>query len=193
MKLATMLGYTQSNGCFGHCDYYVVIFQVHVCVSVVLVLYCMEVCNSQFQPNARSRNRATGNTLQTSRLYLMNERDRTRSHGQGNTRSYSGNRTANGYTNEDFPNPSDWTCVSQMRWRDLGDLHYPRFIREAVCLASNCFNGFYSCRPASYSLSVLTYRQGRPVTQEEAILPSTLRSTWMFDSVDITVGCECVP
>ncbi|KAH3838504.1 hypothetical protein DPMN_111914 [Dreissena polymorpha] len=86
---------------------------------------------------------------------------------------------------------ASWECESSVRWRDLGSLHYPRFVKEVVCVAetSACFNGFYSCIPSFYPISVLTAKNTRQ--HYDMTLPFQLRLHWQFITINISVGCLC--
>ncbi len=48
-----------------------------------------------------------------------------------------------------------WTCKYELRWTDLGQDHYPRYLREAVCLRKKCWFGQFECRPKAFTVKVL--------------------------------------
>lgn len=82
-----------------------------------------------------------------------------------------------------------WHCNTQIFWRDLGSLHYPRFVKEILCSGGSCYHGFYSCRPVSYTVRVLTARENEDGF--EIALPRSLRDDWRFMDLEISVACQC--
>lgn len=91
---------------------------------------------------------------------------------------------------ERYPIPTDWHCDSITQWRDLGESHYPRFVKQVRCSAQQCYSDFFSCIPQYYPLTVLKTRD-RAVTSEEMALPLQLRNMWMFVQVHVSVACMC--
>lgn len=87
---------------------------------------------------------------------------------------------------------TSFTCPTSTRWRDLGNRHYPRFLKEETCRseALRCFNNFYTCRPVVYAVKVLTFRDQDDADDNR--LPISLRDSWKFASIDIAVACQCV-
>lgn len=87
-----------------------------------------------------------------------------------------------------------WYCPSIVAWKDLGSLHYPRFIKEIRCAGNACMHGFYNCRPSHYPVRVLSSREGSArINQnvEDSFLPPGLRQNWTMMDIDISVGCIC--
>lgn len=88
-----------------------------------------------------------------------------------------------------FPeNPLPWSCTFETRWRDLGDDHYPRFVRDVTCSQIRCWYGHYACAAQSTNLKILRRNNGQCV---DTTLPSALRTEWKFVNVRVTVGCIC--
>nr|XP_022343386.1 uncharacterized protein LOC111136665 [Crassostrea virginica] len=81
-----------------------------------------------------------------------------------------------------------WQCEYEYFWRDLGELHFPRHLKEVRCLNTTCWYGHYRCVPAKHTARILTKSLGG---DEDGNLPFPLRLEWKFDNIDITVGCMC--
>lgn len=82
-----------------------------------------------------------------------------------------------------------WLCRSTTNWRDLGRYHYPRFLKEILCLSDDCMRGAYSCRPQMYPVKVLSARG--PGELVNIGLPLELRSAWTLADRNVSVGCMC--
>ena len=82
-----------------------------------------------------------------------------------------------------------WHCNTSVTWKDLGVLHYPRFVREVTCSTMSCMHGFYICRSQIYQIRVLTVRNEDE--EEEITVPISLRQDWKFTEVAVSVGCLC--
>lgn len=121
------------------------------------------------------------------------------SHIQGYTldRSSSPISTAERSAQRDIIRPSEpfstdielpWQCDYNYYWRDLGEMYFPRHIKEVRCLNTTCWYGHYRCVPAKHTARVLTRSlEG----DQDGNLPFTLRLDWKFENVDLTVGCMC--
>ncbi|XP_062589842.1 protein trunk-like [Saccostrea cucullata] len=81
-----------------------------------------------------------------------------------------------------------WQCGTEYYWRDLGEMHFPRHIKEVRCLNATCWYGHYRCTPAKYTAMVLTRSVGG---DEDGNVPYSLRQEWRFEHLDITIGCMC--
>jgi len=95
-------------------------------------------------------------------------------------------------TNKRTLDASSIMCDTFIHWRDLGNRHYPRFLKENVCTseAHSCYNNFYTCRPVMYAVTVMTDRD--PLQDDVDVrLPTSLRTNWKFVSYNITVDCKC--
>ena len=91
-----------------------------------------------------------------------------------------------------FPTPRDWSCETAIEWRDLGDNHFPRYVREVKCAGTTCFHGFYSCHEETYQVEVLTVRRHTSRTLFGSAVPSRLRHSWRFKAIPVPVACVCV-
>jgi len=120
--------------------------------------------------------------LETSRLYLANQRNRHDRQIERFSDSAPSNRS--------YLNPSDWYCHSTHRWKDLGASHFPRFVKEVACVGTTCFDHYYRCQPVYYEMSVLTSRQEG--SSGNIPVPMQLRSMWKFTTVNVPVACQCV-
>lgn len=123
-------------------------------------------------------------------LFLV--RPRSRPYDRETSSIYLGptRNTTSRHRTEQYPDPMDWHCRSDTRWRDLGERHYPRFIKETTCSSDSCFYGFYSCRAEYYQLVVLSIRDR--YSSLETALPPQLRNEWKFNRVEVPVACKCV-
>lgn len=81
-----------------------------------------------------------------------------------------------------------WQCEQEYFWRDLGEMHFPRHLKEVRCLNTTCWYGHYRCVPAKYSARILTRSADG---DDDGNVPFPLRLEWKFENVDITVGCTC--
>jgi hypothetical protein len=84
---------------------------------------------------------------------------------------------------------SAWECESQINWKDLGSLHYPRFAKEVMCVGNSCMHGYYRCAAQNYTIRVLSTRHDDD--DLEMALPGSLRENWKLVDVQISVGCVC--
>ncbi|KAK3084940.1 hypothetical protein FSP39_021736 [Pinctada imbricata] len=81
-----------------------------------------------------------------------------------------------------------WSCDLATHWRDLGEGHHPRHIREERCLNSTCWYGHYRCQQVTYPAKILVRNF---INANDGKLPQELRADWRFQSHDISVGCIC--
>lgn len=85
----------------------------------------------------------------------------------------------------------------QNDYKDLGQMHYPRYIITALCqddrqkkLQSRKFWRGSQCKPVEYIVHVLTPRL-RSDSHDDTLVPDSLRPFWKFDKVTVTTGCFC--
>lgn len=83
-----------------------------------------------------------------------------------------------------------WICESEVIWKDLGNLYYPRFVKEVHCLGRPCMYGYYSCLPQNYTVRVLSVKQNGD--DYEITLPRPLREDWKLVDIQISVACVCM-
>ena len=81
-----------------------------------------------------------------------------------------------------------WECGSNVTWRDLGELYFPRYISEVVCLEASCWYGHYSCRPVIQTIKVLKLNEDNC---RDTMLPTALRRRWMLADVETSAFCQC--
>ncbi|KAK7499724.1 hypothetical protein BaRGS_00009065 [Batillaria attramentaria] len=82
-----------------------------------------------------------------------------------------------------------WACRQRQTWRHLGENFYPSQLWETVCEEGRCFHDHYNCTPIAYTLLVL--RSCNHGCQDQRV-PFPLRSRWQWQSINVTVGCQCV-
>lgn len=106
-----------------------------------------------------------------------------------------------------------WTCSQNVEWLDLGQDHFPRYVRSVKCTSERCFYGHYSCRPKAFTVKVL-----RRISDKCLELTSELREKfnlpqfsttnfeqldtagdrpkffepWVFEEIAVNFCCECV-
>ncbi|XP_037920464.1 prothoracicotropic hormone [Hermetia illucens] len=92
---------------------------------------------------------------------------------------------------------SDCDCQVKNDYKDLGQMHYPRYIITALCqddrqkkLQSRKFWRGSQCKPVEYIVHVLTPRL-RSDSHDDTLVPDSLRPFWKFDKVTVTTGCFC--
>lgn len=99
------------------------------------------------------------------------------------------NNTLNKIKQKRSVSSDGWACESFTTWRDLGNLHYPRFVKEVTCTGSTCMRGFYSCQSQVYPVRVLAAREEND--EPDVAIPPLLRDEWKFMKIEISVGCVC--
>ncbi|XP_017046339.1 uncharacterized protein LOC108091572 [Drosophila ficusphila] len=77
---------------------------------------------------------------------------------------------------------------------DLGSMHFPRFLMNAVCESrsgrdlAKCSRGS-NCRPLEYKVKVLA--QGFQPDHPNSWMNKDQHQTWQFKTVTVTAGCFC--
>ena len=101
-----------------------------------------------------------------------------------------------------------WQCASEVVWEDLGEDHFPRYIRRTRCLQRGCYNSFYECREKSFTIKVLRRASDRcvpvygvtvstagvggvPTVRKSAVL--RYEQEWVFEERALPFCCECAP
>lgn len=87
-----------------------------------------------------------------------------------------------------------WTCRSHIRWLDLGDEYYPRFLRSVECAKQSCWYGHFKCRPRSFMVRILRRRTGKCVemaNSEDSYLPTDMRALWTWEERPVNFCCDC--
>ncbi|KXJ82931.1 hypothetical protein RP20_CCG010584 [Aedes albopictus] len=92
-----------------------------------------------------------------------------------------------------------WQCDAKIRWIDLGDEYYPRFLRTVECAKTRCWYGHYQCTPRSFTVKLLRKRSGQcvPADQLNKIgvegLPGELSELWVWEERAVNFCCDCSP
>ena len=100
-----------------------------------------------------------------------------------------------------------WKCSSELVWRDLGDDHFPRYLRTVVCTQARCYFQAYRCRERSFTVKVLKRVSDEcvPVYGANAtrmvdgrrqpgagVLPLRYEQDWVFEERAVPFCCDCV-
>ncbi|EAT40690.1 AAEL007584-PA [Aedes aegypti] len=92
-----------------------------------------------------------------------------------------------------------WECDAKIRWIDLGDEYYPRFLRTVECAKTRCWYGHYQCTPRSFTVKMLRKRTGQcvPADQLHKVgvdgLPGELSELWVWEERAVNFCCDCSP
>ncbi|XP_016956988.1 uncharacterized protein LOC108029295 isoform X2 [Drosophila biarmipes] len=84
-------------------------------------------------------------------------------------------------------------CDCKNELVDLGSMHYPRYLMNAVCESGSgrnrakCSHGS-NCRPLEYKVKVLTQGAGQT---DPAYTWMNMDLRWQFKTVTVTAGCFC--
>lgn len=104
-----------------------------------------------------------------------------------------------------------WKCDMKIKWTDLGEDYFPRFLRTAECAMTRCFYGQYTCKPRSFTVLLLRRRRGRCARMGGGVrsqaknstttstttrttteyLPEDLRELWVWEERALNFCCEC--
>ncbi|ESP05350.1 hypothetical protein LOTGIDRAFT_152194 [Lottia gigantea] len=85
--------------------------------------------------------------------------------------------------------PLPWSCVTDSHWKILGEHLYPSRILEVQCMSDTCWYGHYNCTSVVVSVQVLKLCLAARCSDHR--IPTTLRRSWLFVDVDMSVGCQC--
>ncbi|XP_013783375.1 protein trunk-like, partial [Limulus polyphemus] len=96
---------------------------------------------------------------------------------------------------------SPWGCPSEIRWFDLGEDHFPRYLRSVACTNERCWFGHFYCRPKAFTVKILRrkkncVKQNGDSAHKESLdgdqeLPPELQEQWEFEERAVTFCCEC--
>ncbi|CAG0917047.1 unnamed protein product [Notodromas monacha] len=79
-----------------------------------------------------------------------------------------------------------WTCKYELGWTDLGQDHYPRYLREASCIHKKCWFGQFECRPKAFTVKVLKrWSDSCEITNEQYL---QYVASQRDGSYDLTIG-----
>lgn len=106
-----------------------------------------------------------------------------------------------------------WECKPRIKWVNLGQDSFPRFLRTVECTKSSCFYQRYTCQPRSFTVKMLRRRRGHcvrvdgprnatatEITTEEPQYktnaegqPVGLRELWVWEERAVNFCCDCAP
>lgn len=102
-----------------------------------------------------------------------------------------------------------WECDMRIKWTDLGQDYFPRFLRTVECAKRRCFYGRYTCQARSFTVKLLRRRRGqcvrigsRNATMTTTTsrpeykrgvegLPVGLRELWVWEERAVNFCCDC--
>lgn len=133
-----------------------------------------------------------------SNVYLDLNSEQKRIKRQLKQKYYMGSRTNNmqATSSVDDQDRRPWFCDSKIKWIDLGDDYYPRWIRTVECVKQNCWYGKYTCAPRSFTIKLLR-RQSNKCIHSKKLLKMGLSSNksqeiWIWEERAISFCCDCV-
>lgn len=109
-----------------------------------------------------------------------------------------------------------WQCSQHIEWLDLGQDHFPRYVRSVKCTSDRCFYGHYQCKPKAFTVKVLRRISDKCVEltaelRQKLSLPVISDSTsfdgqnidnlndqprffepWVFEEIAVNFCCDCV-
>jgi protein trunk len=88
-----------------------------------------------------------------------------------------------------------WECEAKIKWQDLGESYYPRYLRTVECTRHSCFYGHYTCTPRSFTVKILRRRVGECVQTKNNIgidgLHGDLKELWIWEERAVNFCCDC--
>ncbi|GAB6022668.1 hypothetical protein CHUAL_006761 [Chamberlinius hualienensis] len=102
-----------------------------------------------------------------------------------------------------------FVCKSKEVWIDLGANHFPRFLRNVVCVSERCWYGHLSCKPKAFTVKILRRRKDSCIASSEdhqliidihkpninrdvnLNVPIEFREQWIFEERAVTSCCDC--
>ncbi|XP_046749125.1 protein trunk [Diprion similis] len=97
-----------------------------------------------------------------------------------------------------------WQCNAKVEWIDLGNDYFPRFLRILECEKTNCWYGFYTCKPKSFTVKMLRRYTGvcipspslnvasTPTNIDDSSSSDEPRELWVWEERAVNFCCECV-
>ncbi|XP_077286954.1 uncharacterized protein LOC143911786 [Arctopsyche grandis] len=85
-------------------------------------------------------------------------------------------------------------CRCEVEWdlEFLGRNRYPNYVTKAICKPSVCLQPSYTCKEKKIKISILKLREkGEFPRKFVPLVPIELRSKYIFEFHNLTVGCEC--
>ncbi|CAG0879693.1 unnamed protein product [Cyprideis torosa] len=89
-----------------------------------------------------------------------------------------------------------WDCEKRQMWVDLGDNHFPRYLRTMECVQKSCFYGSFRCVPRAFTVKkpeVSSTSEIPSTTAEDdrQHVPEELREKWVWEELGVTFCCDC--
>ncbi|GAB0090780.1 Protein trunk [Sergentomyia squamirostris] len=103
----------------------------------------------------------------------------------------SGGRSRRGTEDEERQKRSaekpSWNCEARVRWEDLGENYFPRYLRSVECVQAHCYYGHYDCRPRFFTVRMLRRRTGECATMQKETV-----DLWVWEERSVAMCCDCV-
>lgn len=86
-----------------------------------------------------------------------------------------------------------WDCEMDLKWTDLGEDYFPRYLQTVNCGRTRCFNDRYRCKPKSFTLKFLRRHPGKCVNRQDSGNGGTNSrwELWTWEERAVTFCCEC--
>lgn len=117
----------------------------------------------------------------------------------GNNEKLRTNRNVNSRNGASLPPKGErpWKCEAKIKWLDLGNDYFPRYLRTVECTKQYCWYGHYDCRPRSFTVKILRRRNGECVSSDRLYkigvegIPGELRELWIWEERAVNFCCDC--
>ena len=83
-----------------------------------------------------------------------------------------------------------WACDCEHYWRDLGQGHFPRYVRDARCRHSTCWFGHFDCIPQKYEINVLKQLEPSDLLNPD-FRYQVFEEEFILTPLNVTVSCFC--
>lgn len=95
--------------------------------------------------------------------------------------------------NRKKPEPKrQWECHSKIKWIDLGDDYYPRYLRTVECLSEKCFYQTFLCKPRAFDVKILRRKRGVCVESKYKMdNDDDLKELWVWEERAVNFCCDC--
>lgn len=88
-----------------------------------------------------------------------------------------------------------WECEAKIKWLDLGNDYFPRYLRTVECTRHACFYGHFTCTPRSFTVKILRRRRGECVQTKNNVgidgLHGDLKELWIWEERAVNFCCDC--
>lgn len=100
-----------------------------------------------------------------------------------------------------------WMCKWHIRWVDMGQDTFPRYMRSVTCSEKSCWFDRFTCHPRAFFVPVLKRKNSRCFAMQHLVdeifplsrkryqgkhLPPELQEEWVFEQRAANFCCECV-